>query len=153
MSRQLGERSLGLNVHETMTSMLMAEWKGLRRGRPGRRFREHYESARQSKERTTVIGRLVRVGLAMVAFAVGVVLMFIPGPAVLFFLIAGALLATESRALAIALDRVEVGVRVVVKAGLRQWRRLPLFGRIIVVLVAAAVAIAGIVISWRIAFR
>ena len=136
-----------------MTSLLMAEWKGLRRGRPGSRFRDRYESARRSKERITVIGRLVRIGLAMVAFAIGVVLMFIPGPAILFFLIAGALLATESRALALLLDRLEVGFRVVGTAGLRRWRRLGLAGRMIVVLIGAAIATAAVVICWRIAFR
>lgn len=133
--------------------MLMAEWQGLRRGRPGRRFREQYESARQSKKRTTVIGRVVRIGSAVIAFAVGVVLMFIPGPAVLFFLIAGALLATESRALAISLDRLEVGIRVIATAGCRRWRRLGLGGRIIVLVGGAAISVAAIVIGWRIAFR
>ena len=147
------ERSLCLEVHEIMTSMLMAEWKGLRRGRPGSRFHDRYESARRSKERITVVGRLVRVGLAVVAFAIGVVLIFIPGPAILLFFITRTLLATESRALALMLDRVELGLRVVVTAALRRWRRLGLAGRIVVVLLGAAIAAAALVICWTIAFR
>ena len=135
-----------------MTSMLMAEWKGLRRGRPGHRFRERYETARRSQDRMTVMSRLVRVGLAVASFGVGVVLVFIPGPAVLFFLIAGALLAAESRALALALDRLEVGVRVTAQAGLRQWLRLSAIGRAVVVILGVAVTLAVMAIFWRLAF-
>jgi hypothetical protein len=54
---------------------------------------------------------------ALLAFAVGVVLAFIPGPAVVFFGIAAALLASESMTVARALDRVEVWLR-------GAWRRL-----------------------------
>ena len=135
-----------------MTSMLMAEWKELQRGRPGHRFRERYEMARRSHNRVTVMNRVMRIGLAVSAFAVGVVLVFIPGPAVLFFLIAGTLLAAESRALALTLDRLEVGVRVAAKAGSRQWLRLSSTGRAVVVILGVAVTLAVMAIFWRLAF-
>ncbi|MGH7335962.1 MAG: PGPGW domain-containing protein, partial [Myxococcota bacterium] len=48
------------------------------------------------------------VVIAIVCFAAGVVLVFIPGPAVLFFALGGALLATQSLWVARALDAIEV---------------------------------------------
>jgi hypothetical protein len=58
-----------------------------------------------------------------VAFALGVVLAFIPGPAVLFFALAAVLVATQSRWLAERLDRAEVKLRHVIAA--RKHRERP----------------------------
>jgi hypothetical protein len=54
---------------------------------------------------------------------VGVVLVFIPGPAILFFLIAGALLAVQSLGVARALDWSELRGRAAVKAMRRRLGR------------------------------
>jgi len=46
----------------------------------------------------------------VVCLVIGVILAFIPGPAVLFFALAAALTATQSRWLACKLDRAEIYV-------------------------------------------
>jgi hypothetical protein len=84
--------------------------KMLPAGRPGERFRNRYHQHQKSKDRG-LGGMILRMLLAGVALVVGFILVFIPGPAVVFFLIAGALLATDWLAMARLLDWGEVHVR------------------------------------------
>jgi hypothetical protein len=79
----------------------------------------------------------VRVIVAVAALVIGVVLVLMPGPAVLFFLIAGMLLAAESCTVARLLDWGEVRGRRAGRWIQVRWRRLPKAGK------AAVIAIAG----------
>ena len=75
---------------------------------PGQRFRRHYESRQREVDRGGGTKRyLVASGLILV----GIVLVFVPGPAVVFFALAGVLLAEVSLPAARALDWAEVRVR------------------------------------------
>lgn len=87
--------------------------------------------------------RLLRFLVAALAAAIGLVLAFIPGPAVLFFLLAGALLASEWLWVARALDWLEVRLRRLARLGGRLWRGLPAVGRVVVVVVAATASAAS----------
>ncbi len=101
-------------------------------GTPGRRFEDRYEAARKARRGGDWGHRLTRVlglAVALVSFVIGVILAFIPGPAVVFFLLTGSLLAAESRGLARLLDWGEVRLRALARWGLRHWQRLPLWGR------------------------
>jgi uncharacterized membrane protein YbaN (DUF454 family) len=62
------------------------------------------------QERDEVISRIFRVGLALIAFAVGVGMIFLPLPEIPFFIVSGALLAAESLPFARFLDRQELRV-------------------------------------------
>ncbi len=75
--------------------------------------------------------------------------MFIPGPAILFFAIAGGLLAAESRQVARILDWTEVQIRKVAVYLRARWIKLSLGGKIIVGLGIAAVSVAGLFFSYR----
>ncbi|HTO03936.1 MAG TPA: hypothetical protein VL069_09555 [Opitutus sp.] len=135
-----------------MAASLISEWKTLKRGRPGHRFEDRYDAHRRTKNRRTMLGRVARMGLAVVAIAVGVVLMFIPGPAILFFLIAGGLLAAESRGVARGLDWGEVRIRRIAKWLQARWRKLPLAGKIFVGSIVLAAGAGGLFISYRLTF-
>lgn len=108
----------------------------LQRGTPGHRFRKHYDAAHRPGNELSVLHRILRFVIALVAVIVGIVLTFMPGPAVLFFALAGALLASESRWLAGALDLTELKLRDAARWSLRRWVSLGWLGRTIVVLVA-----------------
>lgn len=69
--------------------------------------------------------RVVLIAAAVVCLAIAVVLSVIPGPAIPFYFLAGGLLATESRAVARAMDWSEVRARRVAAWGKRRWRTLP----------------------------
>lgn len=132
-----------------MGSTLISEWQELRRGRPGRRFQDGYEASRRTKNRVTLLGRIVRIGMAVVALVVGIILVFIPGPAILFFAIAGGLLAAESRQLARLLDWTEVQIRKVAIYLRRRWRKLSLGGKIVVGVAVVAMSVVGLLLIYR----
>lgn len=94
------------------------------RGRPGERFQRYYERARRDRKSGAAKERVVRVVLATICFAIGLVLVFIPGPAILFFFIGGVLLASESRLAARGLDWSEIKVRAAWQWALGRWQRI-----------------------------
>ena len=131
---------------------MMSEWRILRRGAPGHRFQDRYEAGHRTRDRRSMVGRVVRMVIAVAFVAIGVVLMFIPGPAILFFLIAGGLLAAESRRVARALDWSEVKLRKLASWLKAQWQKLPLAGKIVVAVVLLAIGAAGLYVGYRIMF-
>lgn len=135
-----------------MSSKPKMRWQALRRGRPGRRFQDRYTASRGA-DRGNFWSRLARIGLAALAIAVGIVLVFIPGPAVLFFAIAGALLASESRMVARFMDWNEVWIRKAVTWVARQWARRSLPGKITVCVVTGAMAAGAAYAAYRVTFR
>jgi hypothetical protein len=100
---------------------LKATWKRLRELAPGERFqtlhREHGDKSPAAKA--------ALFAFAFAAFAAGLVLVFIPGPAILFFAVAGALLAAQSRWVARRLDAGEVWGRKLVRSFRRRARSQP----------------------------
>jgi hypothetical protein len=83
-------------------------WAHFRHARPGERFErfhdEHNREARPWK-------RPVYLVCGVASLAVGTVLLFIPGPAVVFLALAAALFATQSRWVACRLDGAELKLR------------------------------------------
>ena len=80
----------------------------------GRRFQDRYAAAREARKDGSWrrrARRVLRLLVALVAFVIGVFLMVLPGPAILFFLIAGGLLAAESIYVARLLDWGEIKLR------------------------------------------
>lgn len=134
------------------TSRIGTEWRALKRGQPGRRFQNRYEQSRRKRAGVTLTWRVVRLVFAFLAIAVGVILMFIPGPAILFFLIAGSFLATESLAIARLLDVLEVKLRALWQWIKRRWRALPPVGKGIVALLLVTVTSASCYVAWRVTF-
>jgi Flp pilus assembly protein TadB len=98
-----------------MFTKLKKLWIELKRLEPGQRFETHYRRHRQSEAGKSPVRRVLFLFAAVVAFVVGVVLVFIPGPAILFFLIAAGLLAMQSLRVARALDWSELRGRAAVK--------------------------------------
>lgn len=84
--------------------------------RAGERFKHAHQRARRHPI-SSGWGRLLCFALALVSAAIGVVLVFIPGPAFVFFILTGALLATQWWKMACWLDQAEVAIR-------RSWARL-----------------------------
>ena len=123
-----------------MSNPLKKQWQTLKRGKPGERFIQRYEAGQKAKKSAGPgfkLLRVVRILVALGAVVVGIILVFIPGPAILFFLIAGSLLAAESRTIARFLDWAELKLRAVFSWLSRQWRRLHFAGKVAVSSLAA----------------
>lgn len=121
---------------------LKRNWRSVRQGRPGHRFVDHYDRAVRARSRSGTVVRVVGIGLAVLALAIGVLLAVIPGPAIPFFLVAGALLASEFRPVARLMDWWEVRLRALASWGRKHWERLPTAGRVALT-IAGAAASAG----------
>jgi hypothetical protein len=96
---------------------------------------------------------LLRLLVAVGCVAVGILLMFIPGPAVLFFLIAGSLLSTESLFVARSLDWSELKLRAGWSWSKKQWGKLSLVAQIAVGTGAVGLAFVLGFASWNIIAR
>ncbi len=118
-----------------MSNPLKRQWQTLKRGKPGERFAARYEAGRKAKKNAGPgfkFLRLARILIALGSLVVGVVLVFIPGPAIVFFLLSGSLLAAESLTIAHFLDWSEVKLRAAFGWIVRHWRKLHLIGKIAV---------------------
>jgi hypothetical protein len=123
------------------------------RGRPGRRFQDHYYRSAETKQTQGRARRLLNLVLAVVALAIAVVLMVFPGPAVPFFVIAGILLAAESLLIARLMDWLEVKARAASAWLKRRWDRLPHRAQVTLKCVMPCVSICGAYFSWRLFHR
>lgn len=121
------------------------EWKQFRASPPGERFEAYHERVKHERGAATV----VRLVLGILLTLAGIVMLFVPGPGILFIFFGLALVGARSRPVASALDATELWMR---KAGhgLKAWlKKLPwpaLVGLGVVVLAAVAAAAYGM---WR----
>lgn len=89
---------------------------------PGTRFAEQHRRAKKNGL-ASGWGRAVCVTLSLVSLVIGVVLVFIPGPAILFFLVSAVLLASQWRSVAVLMDRAELKGRGMWKDTRNFWRK------------------------------
>jgi hypothetical protein len=101
-----------------MWAKLKNRWRELKALPVGHRFQTVH---RRQADAPAWVKPLV-LGGAVLAFGIGIVLAVIPGPAFVFFGLAGALVAIESAWVAKKLDRAEVAARKLI-ARLRRRRR------------------------------
>ena len=131
-----------------MFADLRRTWRLFSSGQPGHRFGDSHDR-KQRSGKGTLLKRLARLGLALACVAVGAILLFIPGPAIPFFIVAGSLLAAESRGLATMLDRGEVKLRAAWIAGQRHWRKLPAVGKAVIGGLALSGAFGATYLSYQ----
>ena len=95
-------------------------WREFRNAPPGDRFRTRHRrrQAQHQRGESSWSRALVLLG-ALGCMAIAVPLMIIPGPAILFWLLAGFLVAGESGSVAKWLDRSELAARTV----WNRWRK------------------------------
>lgn len=128
---------------EVMPTALHKKWHWLPAGQPGHRFRNRYYQHQKSRSGRGIFSMVLRLLLSAGAAAVGFVLVFIPGPAIVFFLIAGALLAADWLPVARLLDWAEVRGRRIWKRAHALWRKLSLPARIGLVAAGATLSAAA----------
>jgi hypothetical protein len=121
----------------------------LKRGRPGQRFQERYRHAHRKDNRCGAGQRIVMAMAAVVCLAIGAVLAVFPGPAIPFFFLSGALLASESRLIARLMDWIEVKARAVAAWAKRRWRRLPGPARVILIMVGVCCSAGATYLGYR----
>jgi Flp pilus assembly protein TadB len=99
-----------------MLDSLKSDFRKMKRDRTGERFKNQHERAKKRGLDRGWMKALFFIG-AFISAAIGVVLVFIPGPAFVFFILAGALVAIPWWPAARALDNAEA-------AAMPWWRKL-----------------------------
>lgn len=132
-----------LAVKNFMQASLAKRWHALSEGTPGRRFRDRYYRQKRSSKSRNLLHTAVRFALAGVAVTIGVVLAVIPGPAIPFFFLAGALVASDWLWMARLLDWIEVKARAVAARVAKLWHPLPLAVKAILLIVGCSFSIAS----------
>src|SRR5258708_7411636 len=131
-----------------MPATLKGQWHGLRRSPPRRRFQDHYASAQQERARSPAWRRALRIGVAFAMMLTGLIFVFIPGPAILFFAVASALFAAEWLGFARGLDWIELRFRVILNWAKRHWRTSGIVARIAVIGFFLAGAAGAVFAAW-----
>lgn len=90
---------------------LHAHWEEFAAAPVGERFVQHYHRQQQDDARKSKLALVARAGLAVVLVVVGVVLLFIPGPGLLFIGLGAAMCASHSLLIARGMDRCDVVLR------------------------------------------
>jgi hypothetical protein len=110
-------------IATVMLSKLKRQWRELRNGRPGYRFRAQFERSERARAGKSFFRRWSVVFVAAVFLFVGIILCFIPGPGIPFIILGVSLLAEQFRTVASALDRLEIKLRKRTRRGVAWWRR------------------------------
>ena len=107
-------------------AQMKREWRLFKRDEPGMRFRNQRRRMRNGS-RSVMIAQVI---LGVLLVSGGVLLLFIPGPGLLFIVFGLALIAGLSRKLAGLMDRTEPKVRRWGHAAKQWWSQLPLIAKV-----------------------
>lgn len=86
-------------------------WHQLKNDQPGKRFQNLHETRRKGCDAKFCAQRWINLGVGLLVFALGLVLLVAPGPGLLIVALGLALVASESQWVATMLDTAEVRVR------------------------------------------
>jgi hypothetical protein len=89
----------------------------------GQRFEEHYTRQQSLDAQRSALYLFCRVLLGVVCVVLGIIFTFIPGPAIAFFVVAGAIFAAHSLKVARLLDRTNVRIEQLWQALRARWQR------------------------------
>ncbi|TVO59303.1 PGPGW domain-containing protein [Denitromonas halophila] len=94
-----------------MFERIKESWHSLKKSEPGERFQDRYHHHQSRRDGRPGLSVLLRLAGGTVVALLGLVMLFTPGPGLVFMAAGAALLGSESRIVARALDRLEVLVR------------------------------------------
>ena len=120
-----------------MWEMFKQTWRRFKAGNPGQRFQREFRR-RHSAGRSPIQKALLIVG-GLLLMAAGFLLLFIPGPGLVFLFVGGFLIAQQSLVAARGLDRSEIRLRKLLAWSLRAWRRSSTTLKALLVVVAVVV--------------
>lgn len=129
---------MGVKRSSSMLKRLKESWRRLRAGTPGRRFQQQHSRRQESGRSPLKKALFVVVGLLLMA--VGIFLLFVPGPGLVVLLLGALMVAQQSLLAARALDWAEVRALKLLDPSLRVWRRSSRALKILVVVFALVVA-------------
>ena len=121
-----------------MLKSVKHSWYRFQADSPGRRFKQQFRRWRESGR--TRLTKVLFIAAGVLLIAIGILLLFIPGPGIPTILLGALLIAQQSWPLARALDRTEVRLRNLLMRSWRSWRAFSKARKVLLVVVALFVA-------------
>lgn len=125
-------------------------WRELRASEPGHRFQDRYDRSHQEDEGRT--RKTLIIGAGVLVLLAGLFFLPAPGPGMVIVALGAALIARESRRMASLLDAMELKGRDLIEWSRKVWKEAGPPTRILIVLVATALAGAGAWAAWKVLF-
>jgi len=123
------------------------EWRLVIGDRPGYRFVNQF---RRSQRDRSLTRRAARLGVGLAAVAVGIVMLFTPGPGWLMVFFGLGMFASESYALSRFLDRAEVIGRAWGRRVRQRWRSASLATKAVAAIALLSVVGLGSAAMWKV---
>lgn len=96
-------------------------WKRFKQAVPGQRFQQYFK--RRQQAHPGAMWRLFFVGIGILVMVAGLLLLAVPGPGIVVFIVGATLLARESLTAARILDWSELRLRSLACKCIKWWRR------------------------------
>lgn len=130
-----------LSIDGSMLASVRREIELLKKSRPGRRFQDRHDRAK--RKRSSLAGKVARVGAGLAIVAAGVLLMPAPGPGWLIFILGLSLVGSDVAVVARGMDWAEVQVRAAGAWARRFWTSASAPVRVVMSLGIAAAVTGG----------
>jgi uncharacterized protein (TIGR02611 family) len=104
-----------------MSRFLKLQWRELKCGRPGTRFKQRWRVREQS--RRSYFAKPLYITAGVFVLLIGLILLPAPGPGCLVVFFGAAMIAEESFWMATLLDRLELRGRRILARAAKHWRR------------------------------
>ena len=104
-----------------MLRHLKQSWQRFQSGLPGRRFQQQFRL--RQRFRSGAARKVFFISAGILLAAVGIFLLFVPGPGILILLVGAVLVAQQSSLAARAFDRIEIRLRKFIKQNIYRVRR------------------------------
>ena len=126
----------------TMMQQMKRSWQAFRLSPPGMRFTERYHRRQRDTNGGWSPSRIAYIAAGLALVAGGLLLVPFPGPGWLVVFFGLALVGSEFKPVAEALDVTEIRLRVWGRAAMELWQEAPARERAMIVVVVAIVVLA-----------
>jgi uncharacterized protein (TIGR02611 family) len=127
-----------------MLDHLKEDWRHLKHGEPGQRFKDrYYLSQRRNRSRIT-FWRVFNIGVGSGIALGGLLMVIAPGPGWLAIFLGLGMLSGELLPVARILDRIEVRLRKLIRWLREAWNNTPVVGKALILLAILTVVAASV---------
>jgi Putative transmembrane protein (PGPGW) len=127
-----------------MLDHLKEDWRRLKHGEPGQRFKDrYYLSQRRNRSRIT-FWRVFNIGAGSGIALGGLLMVIAPGPGWLAIFLGLGMLSGELLPVARILDRIEVRLRKLIRWLREAWNNTPVVGKALILLAILTVVAASV---------
>ena len=127
-----------------MLNRLKEDWRHLKHGEPGQRFKDRYYLSQRRKRSRITFWRVFNIGAGSGIALGGLLMVIAPGPGWLAIFLGLGMLSGELLPVARILDRIEVQLRKLVRWLREAWNNTPVVGKALILLAILTVVAASV---------